>query len=558
MIGVAAGFVSRLGLVGENEIAKTRHYAEGETMDEQKWDGFIRLANAYLDAESLEDEVNYKTVASKKLEEAREAVLSNSDDWADLVYRGIANYMVYSTQQMRLRSWIRERPDEALVAFQTIWTRGDLSIVERVRAFSERMPTSGTTNNVEVGISGTGTRMAAMSALLMGLDAQQYPPFRITAFNRAYERTGYARPGAGADEAALYDHALRFLDKFIEESGKRGLSLNNRLEAQSVVWKMQYYPYDIEPTDEEEVPPYKPREPNLNKLAAALHLPVEFLKEIETLLLDKKQVIFQGPPGTGKTYVAQKLARYLAAAYERVSLVQFHPSYAYEDFVQGFRPTLKNGQAGFELRNGPLMRAAERAQEDSTAKHFLIIDEVNRGNLAKALGELYFLLEYRDAEINLQYSDEPFSLPDNLFIIGTMNTADRSIALVDLALRRRFYFVDFSVDEEPIQGLLRRWLRDKAPDMVWVADMVDEGNRLLGDNQAAIGPSHFMKDGLDDTYVERIWKHAVLPYAEEYLFGETERLAQFDLERLRRAVSGSRDDLGNDGGDPDGSDNNDA
>ena len=180
--------------------------------------------------------------------------------------------------------------------------------------------------------------------------------------------------------------------------------------------------------------------------------PVGFLQEIETLLDDKKQVIFQGPPGTGKTYVAQKLARHLAGSEERVTLVQLHPSYAYEDFVQGFRPTLKDRQPGFELRDGPLLRAAKQAradaQKDPDAKHFLVIDEINRGNLAKVLGELYFLLEYRDESIRLQYSDKPFSLPGNLYVIGTMNTADRSIALVDLALRRRFYFVEFHPDEE--------------------------------------------------------------------------------------------------------------
>ena len=109
------------------------------------------------------------------------------------------------------------------------------------------------------------------------------------------------------------------------------------------------------------------------------------------------------------------------------------------------------------------MRAARAAREDSGEKHFLIIDEINRGQIAKVLGELYFLLEYRDREMNLQYSDKPFSLPENLYIIGTMNTADRSIALVDLALRRRFYFVEFHPDDEPVKGVLRRWLEAKRP-----------------------------------------------------------------------------------------------
>ena len=275
------------------------------------------------------------------------------------------------------------------------------------------------------------------------------------------------------------------------------------------------------------------------ELATYLYLPADFLEEINALLEDKKQVIFQGPPGTGKTYVAQELAQHIAGLENRVTLVQFHPSYAYEDFVQGYRPTLDNGNAGFKLQDGPLLRAAKRAEAESDAKHFLIIDEINRGNLAKVFGELYFLLEYRDEDIRLQYSDEEFRLPPNLYIIGTMNTADRSIALVDLALRRRFYFVEFHPDKDdnPIKGLLRQYLSDQAPGMEWIADVVDRANanELLQDNpHAAIGPSYFMKPGLDEAAVRRIWKYGVLPYIEERLFGQGDaRLAEFDLDQLR-------------------------
>ena len=180
----------------------------------------------------------------------------------------------------------------------------------------------------------------------------------------------------------------------------------------------------------------------LQSLADELLFGIEYLHEIEKLLDDKRQVIFQGPPGTGKTFVARKLANCLSGPEGHVRLVQFHPSYAYEDFVQGYRPALIDGQPGFKLRNGPLLEAAEKARAEPDAKHFLVIDEINRGNLSKVFGELYFLLEYRDEEMRLLYADEPFSLPNNLYIIGTMNTADRSIALVDLALRRRFHFVE--------------------------------------------------------------------------------------------------------------------
>ena len=496
-------------------------------MSVRQWDGFINNAKAFVATGQLEElEVNYKIEAGKNLGAAREAVLSGADGWADLVMKGVRSTggMIYSVQQARFRDWLNGSSDKALEGLQAIWTEEDLSAPERVRGFVQRFPPD------TVDTRGVGTRTRLLSVLLMGLDAKQYPPFAIMAFTKAYTLTGYDKPESGADEATQYGHALGFLDRFIEEARKRGLTLNNRLEAQSVVWRIQ--DVGIEPVAPS-VGTIK-EIPDLEALADDLNLHPSFLQEIQTLLEDKRQVIFQGPPGTGKTYVARKFARHLAGADDRVSLVQFHPSYDYVDFAQGFRPTLTDdGRAGFALRNGPLIRAADRARNEPDAKHFLIIDEINRGNLAKVFGELYFLLEYRDAEINLQYSDKSFSLPPNLYIIGTMNTADRSIALVDLALRRRFYFVEFDPSEEPIKGLLRRWLADNAPGMGWVADAVDAANDLLGDTQAAIGPSYFMKEGLDVADVERIWKHAVLPYVAEQFFGEPERLAEFALDRLR-------------------------
>ena len=327
---------------------------------------------------------------------------------------------------------------------------------------------------------------------------------------------------------------LGFLDRFIEEARQRELKIHHRLEAQTLVYAVLQERDCTDDQKETSDGDPSQTEPDIHSLADELTLPVCFLEEIDTLLEDKRQVIFQGPPGTGKTYVAQKLARHLARSEDRVTLVQFHPSYSYEDFVQGFRPELVNGQPGFKLRIGPLIRAAEQARWEPEAKHFLVIDEINRGNLARVFGELYFLLEYRDSEMNLQYSDTPFSLPDNLYIIGTMNTADRSIALVDLALRRRFYFVEFHPDKEPVKSVLRTWLKANVPGMEWAADIVDAANEKLSDDRhAAIGPSYFMKPELDEAAVERIWKHSVLPYIEERLFGNDDRIREFDLDKLR-------------------------
>lgn len=276
----------------------------------------------------------------------------------------------------------------------------------------------------------------------------------------------------------------------------------------------------------------------LAALADELYLSEEFLVRIVRLLDDKKQVVFYGPPGTGKTFVARKLAGHIARGGGTVEKVQFHPSYAYEDFIEGYRPKLVDGNVTYEVVDGPLKRIAATAQERQDLTHVLLVDELNRANIAKVLGELLFLLEYRDEEIRLQYSDTPFALPPNLRIIATMNTADRSIALVDTALRRRFHFVPFFPDTTPIDSLLRRWLADRHPEFGWVADVVDRANELLADRNVAIGPSHFLKPHLSEELVRLTWEFSVMPFLEEYFFADPDQLRRFELDRLRTGLSG--------------------
>ena len=518
------------------------------------WDEFIGRAKALVNAGiiEMEGEKQYKSDIGEKLRTARKAVLKSAPEWPQLLRAGLTGFKSHPLPWQisdQFRNWITESSDN-VTALQAFWAEGDLSVIDRTRPFSNILPRAVASR------PGATTNLA--SVLLMGLDAERYPPFKITAFKGAYERTGYDMPERDADEAALYEHALGFLDRVIEEAAERGLTLRHRLDAQTIAYRTVVASLPEPPEEEGEFetsPPLPTPAFDLTSLAAKLHLPVAFLENIEALLTDKKQVIFQGPPGTGKTYVARELANHLAGSEERVTLVQFHPPYAYEDFVRGFRPKeVKDGQPGFELKDGPLLQAAERARQDEErdVKHFLIIDEINRGNLAKVFGELYFLLEYRDEAITLQYQrdgEKKFSLPSNLYIIGTMNTADRSIALVDLALRRRFYFVEFHPDDEPVKGVLRRWLQANRPDMEWVADVVERANELLKDDRhAAIGPSYFMKDGLDEDMVERIWKHSVLPYIEERRFGGDEVSDDFDLEKLKGSfkVGGGTED-GEDG-----------
>ncbi len=277
---------------------------------------------------------------------------------------------------------------------------------------------------------------------------------------------------------------------------------------------------------------------DLRTIGADLFLdPPHIMHEWAELVLDSRQVIFQGPPGTGKTFLARRLADAVAGSPDRVELIQFHPSYAYEDFVEGYRPS---GAGTFSLQPGPIKRLAARAADESNDRFVLLIDEINRGNLAKVFGELYYLLEYRDEAITLQYSREPFRLAPNVFVIGTMNTADRSIALLDMALRRRFQFVDLLPDEPPLKGLLRRFLNRKAPDMAFLADMLDDVNRQLNDPHASVGPSHFLlKDTrfLTEEKAERIWTHSIVPALLDRFFDMPDELKRFGYQQVRsRAV----------------------
>ncbi|WP_371100484.1 DUF4357 domain-containing protein [Streptomyces sp. PU_AKi4] len=288
------------------------------------------------------------------------------------------------------------------------------------------------------------------------------------------------------------------------------------------------------------------RELELPELAHALAAEllvhdVAWLREVRDLLWDERQLVFYGPPGTGKTYLALKLAEFLGSGPEQVKLVQFHPSYSYEDFFEGFRPQEdpETREVAFRLTAGPLRELADLASREGNRHipHFLIIDEINRANLAKVFGELYFLLEYRNRSVRLTYSGDDFALPPNLFVIGTMNTADRSIALVDAAMRRRFAFVELSPRTEPTSGLLRRWLeregRDTEP-----ADLLDALNARIDDPDFRIGPSYLMKKGVyREGGLERTWRTKILPLLEEHHYGEgVDTGKRYGLAALRESL----------------------
>ena len=179
-----------------------------------------------------------------------------------------------------------------------------------------------------------------------------------------------------------------------------------------------------------------------------------------------------------------------------------------------------------------------QATEHPEKPYFLIIDEINRANLAKVFGELYFLLEYRDSGVELLYSDEAdFTLPANVYIVGTMNTADRSIALIDAAMRRRFAFIALHPDEEPTASILPRWLNKKALPPTATA-LLARLNDEIGDRDFKIGPSYFMKDRVQSkASLERVWRSSIVPLLEEHHYGSWHLHAKrYDFQRMWAAV----------------------
>lgn len=275
----------------------------------------------------------------------------------------------------------------------------------------------------------------------------------------------------------------------------------------------------------------------LAELAEEMLVDPQFVADVVALLEDKRQVVFYGPPGTGKTYFARKLAEALVPDVERRPIVQFHPSTSYEDFFEGYRPeTDGDGAMTYRLQRGPLADLAARAGDAPGRRHVMIIDEINRANLPKVLGELLFLFEYRDTPVRTLYRpDDPFELPKDIWFIGTMNTADRSIALVDAALRRRFHFVPFFPNHGPMAGLLERWL-EREGEQAWVGELVSQVNaeleRELGGPHLQLGPSHFMKHGLDEAALRRIWEYDIEPFIEDQFFGDQSRITYFRFPQV--------------------------
>ena len=538
--------VRALNAFEEYQDFRSRNTDEADEEPDSKWEETIQLCGQVLaDRDRFEElEITYKHEIAANIRAAFEAA-DGDQPVAPALKKAIGkpnNLLDMRFAGGRFSDWARDNDAAARRALQAI--RGPGSTAERVDAFNSQIPP-------EV-LKTPGNKMSFASFFLMGSDPAQYPLYRPYAIKGAEKILGWPDAPADSSLGREYEHHAEFVADFRGRLADAGLDVRDMLDAQSLIWTLMGYgeqefkEWRGEGSIAPSPPPEDEEHTTLEELANKLYVDPAFLKTVVELLEEKRQLIFYGPPGTGKTYMARQLAQFLAGSDpKRIEIVQFHPSYSYEDFVQGYRPRPgEHGNLSYALVDGPLVRLANRARETPEKPHVLLVDEINRGNLPRIFGELLYLLEYRDDQMALMYSgdDSLFALPPNLWVLGTMNTADRSIGLIDAALRRRFHWKALFPGRAPLDGLLSRWLADQAPAMAEVASYVDQLNAMLRErfgDHLQVGHSYFMVEDLDESRLDRIWEVDILPFLEDQLFGKEAELEQFRLAAIKRRAEGA-------------------
>ena len=296
---------------------------------------------------------------------------------------------------------------------------------------------------------------------------------------------------------------------------------------------------DIEDVELEEktFPAYSPE-----KFLEEVYMDSDSYDTLVELIRMKKNVILQGAPGVGKTFAAKRLAYSMMGCkdQDRVMMVQFHQSYTYEDFIEGFRPS--GTDSGFEIKKGSFYNFCKKAADDLDKEYFFIIDEINRGNLSKIFGELFMLIENdkRGNALQLLYSDEKFFVPANVYIIGMMNTADRSLAMLDYALRRRFAFFEMKPSFENERFRTYRMDLDSAK-FNRLIDCVEKLNSEISSDDSlgdgfCIGHSYFCNLAeVTDKVLSNIVEYEMVPLLKEYWFDEPNKVRVW-TERLRSSI----------------------
>ena len=504
----------------------------------------IKRCRAHPDFEA--NEVTYKLEVAAQVNMARERFQSGTAGWEDLLRRAFTSKLNNLTNWQNHDSflkWMGADSDQCRGALHALWSvEGPPE--ERLQGFCDQVPAD---------ILGTlGPRLSIGTFLLMAEDVHRLPPAKIDAFRKAWKLAGRGDGPSGAGPGPVYGDILRFLDDLVRDGRNWPDPLRDRLDAQGAVW------WATRP-DESKNGPDPPDPPpdagayTLEHARQDLFLSAADIESLVKLLKRKKNLVLQGPPGTGKTYVAQRLAWLLTGerSTDRIEAVQFHQSYGYEDFVRGYRPT---GTGGFDLQDGPFLRFCARARETPDRPHVLIVDEINRGSLSRIFGELLMLIEAdkRDPAwaVRTAYArpDEPaFHVPANLHLVGTMNTADRSLALVDYALRRRFAFStvepafgsqDF--DRHLGDGGVPEPMRHRITTRLKALNQQIREHPQLGEG-FQIGHSYFCRPptSLADAVAWNDWytdvvRYEIEPLLREYWFDDAER-ARNALTALRAA-----------------------
>jgi MoxR-like ATPase len=356
--------------------------------------------------------------------------------------------------------------------------------------------------------------LSFVAAILGSFDRAKYTYYAYKPLRGAFDDFGVDWPATGT-AGSKYATVCDFVYGVQESLRSQGVAVEDMIDAQSFVW-LRHERQTPEPEDLDVL---------ARDLAESVLWPVERAHELARMAVRWRRLLFQGPPGSGKTYVAERLARLLTADEEqRSELVQFHPSYAYEDFVEGIRPRV-TGEASltYEVREGIFLELVDRAKERATELFVLVIDEINRANLPRVLGELLYALEYRGPEhsFRLPYSGRETYVPENIVVIATMNSADRSIALVDAAARRRFRHVEFAPDSD----VLRKWLQMRG--LGDLADLAVSRLRALNDRllelldaDRLIGHTYLMRDDLAEVGLEAVWEEDIGPVLREHLYNQ--------------------------------------
>ena len=363
--------------------------------------------------------------------------------------------------------------------------------------------------------------------------------------HQGYILDGEMNLGADARRALSYEASCVAHHPMSAESLPNDVELNTLLEPLLEAYhrildqKTDHAVKDEAPT----LPPYTVED----ALVGLFIDPDEFRRTLD-IWRDKKNLVLQGAPGVGKSYIARRLAYALMAQKDpsRVEVVQFHQSYGYEDFVQGYRPT---ADGGFELRDGVFHRFCEQARKRPGVPHVFIIDEINRGNLSKIFGELMFLIEHdkRAAEwaARLAYASaetEPFHVPENVWLLGMMNTADRSLSVVDYALRRRFAFITLTPGFTSPAFATHLAERGASPNLIaTIIQGMQELNAAISEDRVNLGPgfqighSFFTpSDGqqLTKAWFERVVESEIRPLMEEYWFDAPDRADEWRMRLL--------------------------